>query len=290
MIETTGNEASASIQQLLAVIQEQKEDQGNQQLEAHQSDSQAPPGSLLEDDEDVPESLRRQYVCDKCGKVYRSRCGIKGHVKAVHEQTLHVCHICGATMKWEPSLQAHLRTVHKIGGPKRSLTINRKCQECGATFRNNGLFYDHLKKVHKVTKPIKCKVCNMTFRAGAPWYDHKKMHPEEYHCYTCDVCQSRFTTLGGFKRHQLQSGHGNNVNGQDGVTIEHGDVTSDVTTGENIKTNVKGHAADVDGRPGIDTEKTVASDSTKDHNAAVLIKQIQHYPVHTNVVANLDCM
>ncbi|XP_072045036.1 uncharacterized protein [Amphiura filiformis] len=62
---TSSNEASVSIQQLLAVIQEQKEDQGNQQLEAHQSDSQVPPGSLLEDDEDVPESLRRQYVCDK---------------------------------------------------------------------------------------------------------------------------------------------------------------------------------------------------------------------------------
>ncbi|XP_072035401.1 uncharacterized protein [Amphiura filiformis] len=216
---TSSNEASVSVEQLLAVIQEQEEDQGKKQMEVPQRDSQAAPGSFLEDDEDVPESLRRQYVCDKCGRVYRSRSGLDDHVSVVHEQSLHVCHICGATMKWKTNLKTHLRTVHNIGGPKRALVINRKCQECGTTFRSNVLLYHHLRKVHKVAKPIKCKVCSKTFSTVGPsWWDHKKMHPEVYPCYTCDVCQSRFSTLGGFKKHQLQSGHGNNVKGQVDVT------------------------------------------------------------------------
>ncbi|CAG4947075.1 unnamed protein product [Colias eurytheme] len=112
-----------------------------------------------------------RFICDTCGKGFRSKVDIRDHIHSQHlGKTQHKCTICNKLFSTRSSIKRHVKTLHD-GMP--ATPKNKVCQICGKTFGTNKSLYEH-QLIHSGDRPLSCNVCGVTFRQNASLYTHKK--------------------------------------------------------------------------------------------------------------------
>ena len=55
----------------------------------------------------------KEFVCQKCGKIFGDRSNCRRHIRAMHtHETPEACAICGNVLKNKNSLMCHIRQYH----------------------------------------------------------------------------------------------------------------------------------------------------------------------------------
>lgn len=89
---------------------------------------------------DIPPGTRRDYICDVCGKVYRSPSGLYKH-KHVHESNKRFeCTMCGKKFYQREHMEKHLNT--------HSVYRTHSCNVCNRKFRYTSSLSYHKRTSH----------------------------------------------------------------------------------------------------------------------------------------------
>ena len=171
----------------------------------------------------VKHTDEKSYICQECGKCYKTGCGLEGHMlwhKGVfpfkcelcntryltmgrfklHQKITHnastnrfICSVCGKRCSTKQYLGIHM-TKHT--GEK-----NYKCRfSCGMTFRRAGSRCNH-ELIHKGIKRWKCHMCEKKFTKHDQLKYHIKRHLGQKD-YVCSYCNLGFIEPAGLRKHK----------------------------------------------------------------------------------------
>ena len=82
---------------------------------------------------------KKPYACSECGKAFRVKCNLRGHIRVVHE------------------------------GKKNKRTW--KCSECHETFTKNRALINHMSEIHDI-RYNECSICFETFESNVKLTQH----------------------------------------------------------------------------------------------------------------------
>ena len=109
-------------------------------------------------------------LCDICGKVFKSRKGLKSHRNHVHEKLKPFeCTICNKIFGHKGKLKVHIRTVHQ------KLRLH-KCTICDKSYKEKVTLTKHEYAVHGDgnSKPYNCNDCDSSFTFNNKLTRHMK--------------------------------------------------------------------------------------------------------------------
>lgn len=100
------------------------------------------------------------HACDECDETFSTKCTLKEHMSAVHENKCCACDECDKTFSSKCTLKEHLSAEHKKTchvcdetlsakcNPSEHLSVEHKktchaCDRCGETFKTTGTYKEH---------------------------------------------------------------------------------------------------------------------------------------------------
>ena len=141
-----------------------------------------------------------QLVCHRCGKTFKSRCGLSLHVRGKHTlQFRFLCSICAKGFMSKYSYRGHMAFHNKVS--------EQKCPMCPATFRYRSSLIEHSKVQHQGMEFI-CnrEGCSKKFASSSSLGDHcRAVHDKRY--YSCSKCSKKFNWRSSLRFHE-QNAHG----------------------------------------------------------------------------------
>jgi KRAB domain-containing zinc finger protein len=136
-------------------------------------------------------NVEKEYKCLECGKIFLHYRYLYEHKKR-HEGIIYRCVQCPSTYKSKNGLKLHLRTVHVLQA--------FECHHCQTTFRAISTLKVHMSlHFNFIEKEYKCLECGKIFSNYQKFYRHKKMHEERI--YRCAQCPSTYQTISGLHCH-----------------------------------------------------------------------------------------
>ncbi|KAH1019261.1 hypothetical protein HUJ04_009105 [Dendroctonus ponderosae] len=94
----------------------------------------------------------RPYVCDFCGKSFKSKNHIKIHERIHSKETPYNCHMCGESFKMKLTLRTHLKGVHNVHEEQKVF-----CDICKRGFVSEVALKAHLNsRIHETEKCLYC--------------------------------------------------------------------------------------------------------------------------------------
>lgn len=137
--------------------------------------------------------VRRDYVCEICGKNFKTNFGRQDHTKLIHGGIKpYKCATCFQSFPRKKSYQEH-QNIHT--GLKPNV-----CKICGAAFTHESMLRYH-KRTHEIPVIQHCEICNKTFNHIRSLKTHLKTHTNTQR-HMCTVCGKEFTQKGSLKRHE----------------------------------------------------------------------------------------
>ena len=114
----------------------------------------------------------KSLLCSECGKEYRSKLSLDGHIKEVHEKSnAFMCEHCGDSFAHRTKYRRHLKT-HDPN--------DLKCMHCDKSFVKRLQLLRHL-ALHTKYKPFKCRHCAYTSaRKGNISLHVEKVHHQKW--------------------------------------------------------------------------------------------------------------
>ena len=91
----------------------------------------------------------KEFMCDKCDKVFPRALNLKMHMQNFHSDQTYVCQYCSKVFKKPRNLDGHINQYHK--------ERNAICDICQKGFINKNRLKDHIISVHSKTTPFSCK-------------------------------------------------------------------------------------------------------------------------------------
>ena len=113
------------------------------------------------------------YTCDQCGKNFRSKQTLHGHVKTVHSASAeYVCDMCDYSTNHRMSFKNHVQVKHE-GKP-----LECKDPNCSFTANNQSSISDHYNVVH-LKKTYNCDICQFMGQTRKELARHKNKHKQD---------------------------------------------------------------------------------------------------------------
>ena len=112
------------------------------------------------------------FSCDQCDQKFMQMSYLRNHIREEHDKIAYVCQDCGREFKSKRSMDFHQKTVH--------LNVNRfMCAMCHGKFKTRALIRKHV-EMHGTVDLYECSVCGEKFKASNEAYRHKvKLHNGE---------------------------------------------------------------------------------------------------------------
>lgn len=176
-----------------------------------------------------------QFICDKCGKMYKNQFNLDTHKSAQHgeyleeHQNVYKCRICSERFDNRTDLYTHMKNHSK---DNQELL----CDTCGKCFNNNHNLKNHI-RTHLDIRPHECTFCDKKFRSRLLLKQHLHVHTgiKEFQCAVCDQQFAKRDSLRSHlkKRHPEYQppGKGISINPTDipvNVTITEGDIPGNI--------------------------------------------------------------
>jgi len=140
----------------------------------------------------VQKCHKQRPICHYCGRVLCGTSQLKVHIATVHmEERSYLCDICGKAFKTPHYVRIHKR-IHT--GEKPYV-----CEMCGKGFINKNRMTCHMKKHGPKTQ--ECDECHKTFKLKSTLKAHKLLHSGEKP-HKCENCGKDFMWFTSYKLHR----------------------------------------------------------------------------------------
>jgi len=133
------------------------------------------------------------FLCDLCGKGYRSSDGLNYHKTVAHSRispttpaTLH-CLDCDKTFTCSSRLKVHVKNSHNRA--QRLLT----CPYCDKTFKRTDVYKSHVALHGPAPRPLTCLHCPKTFSTRSNLRAHTRVH-DPSSALQCSNCLKKFNS------------------------------------------------------------------------------------------------
>lgn len=178
--------------------------------------------NLRKIDKEKRQRKKKTYMCDVCGKVFKSKYNQDVH-RTTHTNDYPIsCDICQRPFKYKELLTRHMavhtgarrqqcefcdRTFSSKLGLKNHILITHEgktlysCEICGKTFASNGNLRNH-NRIHLETRPYICNYCGRGFNSQCNLNEHLNIHTGA-RPYTCQVCGKNFGRDSQRRAHML---------------------------------------------------------------------------------------
>uniref|UniRef100_A0A669E9W3 C2H2-type domain-containing protein n=2 Tax=Oreochromis TaxID=8139 RepID=A0A669E9W3_ORENI len=135
----------------------------------------------------------RPYRCPYCSKDFTALAGLNVHVRRHTGERPYVCTVCGKGWPSGGDLQKHMRT-HTGERPY-------VCQDCGKAFSISCHLTEH-RRIHTGEKPFSCPECGKCLRRKFDLKKHMLSH-SNIRPYACTFCTKSYTRKTHLNRHLL---------------------------------------------------------------------------------------
>uniref|UniRef100_A0A1A8MWJ0 Zinc finger and BTB domain containing 11 n=1 Tax=Nothobranchius pienaari TaxID=704102 RepID=A0A1A8MWJ0_9TELE len=188
--------------------------QGRQRVPTSRNMAEGSEGREEGDLDGTSPLVRREFVCDICGKTLPKLYSLRIHMLNHTGVRPHSCKVCGKTFAHKHSLKMH-RALHdvtkqfqcefckKLFVSKRSMEEHTSlhtgeskylCNTCGATFHRASALSKHLKKHQPKpeVRPFTCSHCDKSFYEAKDLQQHMNKHMglKPFQCQVCGKCYS----------------------------------------------------------------------------------------------------
>ena len=142
----------------------------------------------------------KSFVCEMCGKMYKSSSNLQRHRRTHEEKKPFVCKICGKGYSRKPILKEHESVAHG----KWDTTALHKCPDCPMSYPTKARLAVHRRK-HTGERPYKCQFCSKAFKEGGNLKRHERIH-SDLKPFKCVVCGRGFNDQGNLQKHEVTHG------------------------------------------------------------------------------------
>ena len=173
----------------------------------------------------VKHSDARDFICQECGKGYKTDVALKDHILWHTGVFAFKCDLCNTKYLTKGRFNLHKKITHETPPnsfpcPSCDFTCNTKhylgvhmtkhtgekkykCRlSCDKTFRRAPARSKH-ELIHKGIKNWECPICKKRFYLQEKLQDHIKRHLGQKD-YVCTVCKSAFVEPSGLRRHKCK--------------------------------------------------------------------------------------
>lgn len=139
--------------------------------------------------------------CKLCGATCKNIESLRGHIYYQHKMQAdtYVCEECGKKFRTKYKFSLHKKKEHT---GLRAF----KCETCGKGFFTKGNLMTHDRMTHKKLRPHICEFCGTGFSSPYALKTHKRQHTNEKP-YVCEFCNEGFRQKVSLRSH-LKSRHG----------------------------------------------------------------------------------
>ena len=146
----------------------------------------------------------RPFQCTQCGRTFSFQSTLSTHRKThLREENVteeeanmrlyYVCEVCGKNFRSNGALKTHKLYVHD------GFTEEVPCDVCGKSFRTRELLKQHQEREHSVSPKFACDTCGQRFGNSYHLRRHEALHTDEE--FPCAFCSRRFKRKDGLDAH-----------------------------------------------------------------------------------------
>ena len=152
----------------------------------------------------VHKSIKDNFKCETCGKVFSHRSTLVKHNRIRHDKKIPKvkkiakCHQCNKIFNRPGVLKQHILAVHEGAKPFQ-------CDKCDKMFTLLDTLKRHNRKVHLGIKHM-CHLCGKSFKCANYVKRHVISVHEGVKFPKCDVCCKTFSTEDSLKTHNCNGG------------------------------------------------------------------------------------
>ena len=146
----------------------------------------------------------RPFQCTQCGLTFSFQSTLSNHRKThLREENVteeeanmrlhYVCEVCGKNFRSNGALKTHKLYVHD------GFTEEVPCDVCGKSFRTREMLKQHQEREHSVSPKFVCHTCGQRFGNSYHLRRHEALHTDEE--FPCAFCSRRFKRKDGLDAH-----------------------------------------------------------------------------------------
>ena len=137
-----------------------------------------------------------ELKCSKCPKLFSRVQDVKRHSKTHSSLNDFLCEVCGKNFRSQDGLTYHVTLSHSFNAEGG---IN--CQECGKFYASRYQLKVHLKNSHLRAKShYTCPVCSKEFQRSDVFQSHMARHGGK--SFGCQKCDKSFASKSNLNAHQ----------------------------------------------------------------------------------------
>ncbi|KXJ74871.1 hypothetical protein RP20_CCG012795 [Aedes albopictus] len=138
----------------------------------------------------------RQFICDVCGKEFKSRGAMDSH-SVVHKELTREdgarCEICNVWISRKNRLRRHMIEIHE--------SKEAECNVCHKTYPNMKAMVNHRRNIHG-GQTFECEICGKQFKRSINLKEHRAAAHTGEKLYSCEFCGMEMNSNANLYQHR----------------------------------------------------------------------------------------